>query len=88
MKFYESGETPRKNIEVMQEAMALAAEEQLQQSATEKKKKKKKRKAESDEVANGDDTLNGSKADESIGNGENGESKKKKKKKKNKESDE
>lgn len=87
MKFYESGETPRKNIEVMQEAMALAAEEQQQQSATEKKKKKKKRKAESDEVGNGDETLNG-KADESIGNGENGESKKKKKKKKNKESDE
>lgn len=89
LKFYESGETPRKNIEVMQEAMALAS---LETPVTEKKKKKKKRKS---EAADLDDTngLNGTNGynttvdttlglDETNGNEENGEPKKKKKKKK------
>lgn len=89
LKFYESGETPRKNIEVMQEAMALAS---LETPVTEKKKKKKKLKS---EAAGLDDTngLNGTNGhdttvdttlglDETNGNEENGEPKKKKKKKK------
>ncbi|XP_055373831.1 nucleolar protein 56 [Condylostylus longicornis] len=76
LKFYETGETPRKNIDVMIEAMDLASGEQ--QNGEIKKKKKKKKQKNLDESANGtsagDTTLN-----ETIE--ENGEPKKKKKKK-------
>lgn len=95
LKFYESGETPRKNIEVMQEAMALAAiETPATTNGGEKKKKKKKRKSEAADETIG--SLNGTNGhnetadttlglDETNGGGdENGEPKKKKKKKKNK----
>uniref|UniRef100_A0A182YAP3 Nucleolar protein 56 n=1 Tax=Anopheles stephensi TaxID=30069 RepID=A0A182YAP3_ANOST len=43
LKFYEQGETPRKNLEVMKEAMELAKQSAVQES---KKKKKNKRKLE------------------------------------------
>lgn len=87
LKFYESGEAPRKNVEVMEEAMALAAAElPAEETTTKKKKKKNKRKGEelneTSENGNGTlDTTNGD-ADET-----NGEPKKKKKKKKNKNKD-
>ncbi len=93
LKFYESGETPRKNIEVMKEAMDLVAQE-TPSAVSEKKKKKKKRKL--DESQNGsvlNDTNGGDTTMElngtiENGNGtENGEGKKKKKKKKNKSQD-
>lgn len=56
LKFYETGEIPRKNIDVMKEAV-----EEVQQAALKKKKKAKKRssevlKEETDD--NGDDTTN------------------------------
>lgn len=99
LKFYESGETPRRNLEVMKEAMEAVAEvsaaEAQQQVGGKKKKKNKKRKHE-EENANGDaeETL----AETANGNGTldetvtcepetEGEPKKKKKKKKNKSKD-
>lgn len=87
LKFYESGETPRKNIEVMKEAMVLASQETPAVPASEKKKKKKKRNDENLNGTNGNgtdanDTTLG--LDETNGDAENGEPKKKKKKKKSK----
>ncbi|XP_011212587.1 nucleolar protein 56 [Bactrocera dorsalis] len=99
LKFYESGEVPRKNIEVMKEAIE-AAEKEDKKSVTEtqalkKKNKKKKRKAE--DVENGDVTENKSNGkaeeandtvvEENGGEAGEGEPKKKKKKKKNKNKD-
>uniref|UniRef100_A0A182P562 Nucleolar protein 56 n=1 Tax=Anopheles epiroticus TaxID=199890 RepID=A0A182P562_9DIPT len=63
LKFYEQGEVPRKNLDVMKEAIQRANE----QAAEEKKKKKKKRKHEE---------TNGNSA-ELNGNGESGKKKKK-----------
>jgi len=84
LKFYETGETPRKNIDVMTEAIDLASTEQ--QNGDSKKKKKKKRKN-PDESTNGnsagDTTLNDT-LNETVEENGNGEPKKKKKKKKNK----
>ncbi|XP_046384329.1 nucleolar protein 56 [Ischnura elegans] len=75
LKFYESGEIPKKNIDVMMEAVEEAI--QLAKSAKKKKKKDKKRKREDGEV-NGD-------ADVSlVGNGDAVETPPKKKKKKSK----
>lgn len=85
LKFYESGEAPRKNNEVMEEALALAAAEVKEETGKKKKKKNKRKAGDLDvTVENGNGTL-----DETNGslNGtveENGEPKKKKKKKKNK----
>merc|ERR1712105_223247 len=71
LKFYETGDLPRKNVEVMAEAVEEAAEEIA------KKEKKKKRKAEE----NAADGIN-STADESVlENGDSAEPPKKKKKK-------
>lgn len=85
LKFYESGEAPRKNIDVMKEAMELAGQE-AQAIAAEEKKKKKKKKRKAEAL---DETLNGTNGNSTLGldatNGEpeeNGEPKKKKKKKK------
>lgn len=93
LKFYESGEAPRKNVEVMQEAMMLADAEVSLQQPSKKKKKNKKRKSEAatedaDETF-GNGTLNTTNGDaeENGLNDTNGEPKKKKKKKKNKNKD-
>jgi len=91
LKFYESGEAPRKNVEVMEEAMALAETEVGETSIKKKKKKDKKRKSEAadDTFGNGNGTLNTTNGDAEE-NGDdtlNGEPKKKKKKKKNKNKD-
>ncbi|XP_037091767.1 nucleolar protein 56-like [Pollicipes pollicipes] len=59
LKFYETGEIPRKNADVMKEAMEESVE--VQAKLDKKKKKKKKRKAESEE--NGDTTLDTSQLD-------------------------
>jgi len=79
LKFYESGETPRKNIEVMKEAMELVAKD-TSVISSEKKKKKKKRKDDANasglNETNGDATM-----DLNETNGD-GEVKKKKKKRK------
>ncbi|ETN58694.1 nucleolar protein Nop56 [Anopheles darlingi] len=88
LKFYESGEIPRKNLDVMQEAIAAAA---VDQNASAKKKKKKNKRKVDETNGNGDTNgadesqqLNGSTAaaelDETV-NSTNGEPKKKKKKK-------
>lgn len=95
LKFYESGEAPRKNVDVMQEAMALAENEAAEETSSKKKKKKKDKKrkseaADADEtIENGNATLNTTNGDaeENGLNDTNGEPKKKKKKKKNKAKD-
>jgi hypothetical protein len=51
LQFYETGETPRKNIDVMQEAIAEASAKQPTTGDTSKKKKKKAKK-DVDEVYN------------------------------------
>ncbi|XP_053696018.1 nucleolar protein 56 [Sabethes cyaneus] len=99
LKFYESGETPRRNLEVMKEAMEAAAEisavQSQSQPSAKKKKKNKKRKHENKD-ANGDadetldETANGNGLpDETIqqceAETEREPKKKKKKKNKNKE---
>merc|ERR1712098_121082 len=74
LKFYETGDLPRKNVDVMAEAVEEAAEEIKKR----KKKNKKKRKAE-DDGAEGANTA----ADESLlANGDSEPPKKKKKKNK------
>lgn len=77
LKFFESGEVPKKNIEVMKEALE-EYEQEVQSKKSEKKKKKKKRKS---EVAEENGNENGVEEEQ-----EGGEEppKKKKKKKKNK----
>lgn len=101
LKFYESGEVPRKNIEVMKEAIEMASTETPKQQPTtetqsKKKNKKKKRKLEEEVAANGNGVAtkeeNGAEeAAEEVAAAENGagdgEPKKKKKKKKNKNKD-
>ncbi|GJQ87354.1 putative nucleolar protein [Trypoxylus dichotomus] len=85
LKFYETGDIPKKNEEVMKEAME-ELEKDIELKA-EKKKKKKKRKSNAEVVTpqqNGDSTLaNGVEED-----GGDEPPKKKKKKKKNKQQDE
>ncbi|CAD7090386.1 unnamed protein product [Hermetia illucens] len=76
LKFYETGEPPRKNIEVMAEAMDLAADE-----AQSKKKKDKKKKKKLD-ASNADSTAMDTTVNDDDAAVENGEVKKKKKKKK------
>merc|ERR1739845_76955 len=67
LKFYETGDLPRKNVDVMNEAVEEAAEE----AKKKKKKDKKKRKAEEsvadstlDTTAAGDTTVEGGDAEE------------------------
>lgn len=80
LKFYEQGDIPKKNIDVMKEAMEEAALLlQEQQSKEKKKKKKKDKKRKLSEAENGDSFANG---DGETPEAE--ESPKKKKKKKNK----
>lgn len=75
LKFLVTGDLPKKNIDVMKEAVEEAAE--VLSSQKKKKKKKKKEKG----LENGDTTLEQSMIEE---NGDDGEPPKKKKKKKNK----
>ncbi|EDW67901.1 nucleolar protein 56 [Drosophila virilis] len=86
LKFYESGDVPRKNIEVMKEAIEAANQEVANAPQSDKKKnKKKKRTAEAD--TNGATNGNGTLAAETgadNGNAEADGEPKKKKKKKNK----
>lgn len=82
LKFYETGEIPKKNIDVMKEAVEEAQQSLLKAAKKKKKKKNKKRTSEvlDESVAeNGDETINGIE--------EVGEPIKKKKKKKNKHKD-
>ncbi|XP_034116738.1 nucleolar protein 56 [Drosophila nasuta] len=78
LKFYESGDVPRKNIEVMKEAIEAAGQEANNTPQSEKKKKKRK------ETTNGTSNGNGKVLDEENGDAEADEEPKKKKKKKNK----
>ena len=87
LKFYECGEVPRKNVEVMKEAMEIAASQQEEEASKSEKKKKKKRKANGD-TTNGNGDIEAILAEEddakaTNGNGTSEEPKKKKKKKKN-----
>jgi len=85
LKFYETGEVPRKNVDVMKEAIA-----QVTADESSKKKKKKKKRKHDDEATNGDgngsmavDTENGDTTMDTTMN-ESVVPKKKKKKSKNK----
>jgi len=85
LKFYETGDLPRKNVDVMAEAMEEANEEAKEEAKEQKKKEKKdkkKRKAENGEDAAGDTTMETSQVEE---NGDAEDQPKKKKKKKDKE---
>lgn len=96
LKFYESGEIPRKNIEVMKEAIETASKEaglQPKDPQSTKKKKDKKNKKRKIEEANGNGMVAQDEENNpeevappaaSEENGADGEPKKKKKKKKNK----
>ncbi|KAK0082643.1 hypothetical protein PV325_010055 [Microctonus aethiopoides] len=88
LKFYETGDVPKKNIEVMKEALAEAAEvinsieekiidDNEEDDSSSKKKKKKKRKL-NDEQQNGN--VNGKETNNDV-NGDEPPKKKKKKKK-------
>ncbi|XP_069679010.1 nucleolar protein 56 [Periplaneta americana] len=83
LKFYETGEIPRKNIEVMKEAVEEAQAIAEMQTTKKKKKKKKDKKRTSEvlneSVENGDDILNST-----VEETEEPVKKKKKKKKKSK----
>jgi len=85
LKFYESGEPPRKNVDVMEEAMTLVAQETTAENGLKKKKKKKRKTGENlDETTeNGNETLDTT-CDNPNNDTLDGEPKKKKKKKKNK----
>jgi nucleolar protein 56 len=63
LKFYETGDLPRKNVDVMAEAMEEANEEAKDQKKKEKKDKKK-RKADNGEEAAGDTTMETSQVEE------------------------
>merc|ERR1719193_2838820 len=92
LKFYETGDLPRKNVDVMTEAMAAAGEE-AKANKKKEKKEKKKRKIEETETG-GDTTLDASKVEETSKveeiakvEEETEQPPKKKKKKKDKEKD-
>lgn len=94
LKFYESGDVPKKNIDVMNEAIEEASHlisaevaENGKEDETPKKKKKKDKKRKSEGEANGQTNGNGETPQvqvEAEGNGEVEEPPKKKKKKKSK----
>jgi len=82
LKFYETGDLPRKNVDVMEEAMEIVKEEA---KSKKKDKKKKKRKAED---TNGDTTVGDTTMETSVlTETEDEPPKKKKKKNKNKDID-
>ncbi|KAL0276923.1 UNVERIFIED_CONTAM: hypothetical protein PYX00_004384 [Menopon gallinae] len=85
LKFYEVGEIPRKNIDVMKEAIQTANEviEDMKRKEKKKKKNKKKRKLSEKQENAEEEAVNGDAHEE-----ENGEPVKKKKKKKKKEREE
>lgn len=82
LKFYETGDIPKKNIDVMKEALLEAEQAQAQQAVSEKKKKKKDKKRKLSESAPEDEGNGVSNGNHGV-NGD-GEPKKKKKKKKSK----
>lgn len=80
LKFYETGDLPRKNVDVMEEAMESVKEE----AKSKKKDKKKKRKL---EETNGDTTVGDTTLETSVLTESEEPTKKKKKKNKNKDMD-
>merc|ERR1712079_792515 len=75
LKFYETGDLPRKNVDVMAEAVDEAAED-----AKKRKKKEKKKKRKAEEASDTLDTTAGAPTEDTTAE-EEGEPKKKKKKK-------
>jgi nucleolar protein 56 len=72
LKFYETGDVPRKNAEVMKEALeeSFNASINLNEEEPKKKKKKKKRKADEMEAEAEDDVDTGIKRNGNVGNEE------------------
>ena len=83
LKFYETGDLPRKNVDVMNEAVEEAAAE----AKKKKKKEKKKRKADEAALDTTIDTTTGGNTTMETESAEGEEPPKKKKKKKNKENE-
>lgn len=81
LKFYESGDVPRKNIEVMKEAIEAASQEVVSAPQSEKKKKKKRQAEAETNGANGNGALPVEEEAENGNADADGEPKKKKKKK-------
>lgn len=88
LKFYECGEVPRKNVDVMKEAIEIAATQQGAEGdeapKSAKKDKKKKRKANGADTTNGDGDLSQVLDETANGDAEEEEAAPKKKKKKKK----
>lgn len=88
LKFYETGEAPRKNIDVMKEAIAEFEEksQETSEDVSEKKKKKKKKKEKKEKAQASEEEEKDTTMDDSVvqENGHEEESSKKKKKKKDK----
>jgi len=84
LKFYETGDLPRKNVDVMEEAMEIVKEEEK----SKKKDKKKKRKSEpAEKETNGDTTVGDTTMETSVLTESEEPAKKKKKKNKDKDID-
>jgi len=84
LKFYETGDVPRKNAEVMKEALEESFNASMSLNEEPKKKKKKKRKAEEMEAEPEDDVDTGNKRNGNVDNEEEEEEPVKKKKKRKK----
>lgn len=80
LKFYENGDIPKKNIDVMKEAMEQVEQQTAAEKSEKKKKKKKKRALDESTVSNG----GGVEEDEAVAEENNTEPPKKKKKNKKK----
>ena len=69
LKFYDSGELPAKNVDVMQLALQEAEVEREQIIAKDKKRKKKEKKRRKEaEAANGDHANGGATLEEAVNN--------------------
>merc|ERR1739838_609142 len=79
LSFYETGEVPRKNIDVMKEAMSKASDvtAEIKRKLEKKEKKRKKREQKSKELEEGGAETNGQ-AEEAVENGDTDPKKKKK----------
>lgn len=81
LKFYETGEAPKKNVDVMKTASEEAAIVTAKLAKKEKKKKKKEKKRKSDAMEDGDTTMETTMESSFVPNGEESPKKKKKDKK-------
>merc|ERR1711874_399057 len=87
LKFYETGDLPRKNVDVMEEAMEIVKEEAKSKKKEKKAKKKRKIEDENGDTTIGDTTVGDTTLETSVLTESEEPPKKKKKKNKNKDID-